>query len=289
MEHWQQRHGAAWSLRLARALDHVGEVIPAAGFLPTEPLWLQRHLAGQSLGLSRYTPEPIRSHWSALIVEPRSGAPGFALCALEGSRLREIERSLADPLCPLSEAPRSPGLRERRICALLVVRFATPPACDDAALLALRQRVMQPLAQRLAAHAAKLVWRRADAASWLLAVADAAGAAQIADICLAHGNVTAAGSGTEEPSPAAPQVLLHAGPVFVGDDPLVGGTVVFGTAFDAASALAAQVPPGSVLATQPFVAQFHLEAAEGLRFEYVGEAARVPGYPGLRLFSLRPA
>jgi hypothetical protein len=283
MQAWQQAHGAAWSLRLARALDHVGEVTVVPGFMPGEPLWLQRRLAAQSLGLSRHAPEPMRSQWSALIVEPGGEPAGFALRALEGSRLREIERSLADPLCPLSEAPRTPGLRERRVCALLVVRFGAGAAHDDAALLRLRQRVLLPLAQRLAEHAPKLLWRHDNATAWQFAVADAASAAVIATLCQAHGTEPA----PEDGSTAAPQLLLHAGPVFVGNDAF-GDNAAFGSALDTATVLASQLPPGSFLATQAYVAQFHLEGAQGYRFEYVGEPVRAPAYSGLRLFSLRP-
>ncbi|HEY1076566.1 MAG TPA: tetratricopeptide repeat-containing protein, partial [Fontimonas sp.] len=286
---WHARYEAGWTMRLARMLERAGEIHPTRGFLPGEARWQRQHVVGRSLGLSRHAPDGIRSQWLGLIVEPVDNALRFGLKALDTTRLRAIERALADRHCPLSEQPRQAGMKERRLCALLVARFGDEQALDDADLARLRTRVFAPLAQQLATLGAKVLLRRSQGLSLLLALDDPQTAARCAAaVAQIHQDALGAAD-TQARLPQEMRLLIHMAPVTVGADPLDAQAGLFGTELAFCEAHAARVPPGGVFVTEAFVAAQGLSGEATHRIEYVGESLSAATTAAERLFNLRPA
>lgn len=286
---WHARHGAGWAMRLARALERAGEVHPTRGFLAGEPRWLRQHVAAKALGLSRQSPEGIRSQWIALRIEPAAGASGFALRSIDTTQLRTIERALAERHCPLSEQPRQPGIQERRLCGILAIHFGDAGALDDAALARLRTRIVAPLAQAIAPHGAKLLMRRMRGHSALIVTDDAEIAARIALAAVQIHQDALAHADAPAELPQEVRLLAHMAPVSCGDDPLEQHPALFGSELAFCETCAVQVPPGSVFATEAFVAALGLVNLGAFRAEYVGESLASPSSASERLFNLRVA
>ncbi len=283
--HWQAQHGHAWSMRLARALDQAHEVSETPGFLPSEPLWTRHAVTTLSMGWSLLTPEQIRSEWIGLMVVPKAVVPGFDVVALPASRVREIERNLLDVHCPLSEEPRVKGVRERRLSAVLVADVSGADALAEEQRPLLLSRALAPLAEAVAGAGSKVLERRAWGSKLALICADAASATELA-LALRQ-QLSEPGTNQAESAKLGVRVLLHFGPVFVGDDPFTQGLLCYGSQVAVAQSGVQSVPTGVVLATEAFSARLILEAADAYRVNYVGEAALAGSARRSRLFSLQ--
>jgi len=283
--HWQGRYGSAWSMRLARALDQAHEVSETPGFLASEPLWMRHAVTTRSMGLSLLTPEQIRSEWIGLTVVPQAAAPGFGVVALPASRVREIERNLLDVHCPLSEEPRMVGVRERRLCAVLVADFSSADELAEDQQPRFQSRVLAPFAAIVSDLGGKVLERKRWGSKLGLVCADAASASALAlalrqlIVELDDDQVGTAKLGM--------RVLLHFGPAFVGEDPLAQGLQCYGSEVALVQSGVPSVPVGAVLATEAFAARLVLEAADTYRLSYVGEAALAAPERRCRLFGLQ--
>lgn len=286
--HWHAQYEAGWTMRLARALDRAGEVQATRGFLAGETRWLRQYAAAKALGLSRQSPEGIRSQWLALRIEPDKGALCLQLRTIDTAQLRSVERGLADRHCPLSEQPRLPGMKERRLCGLLVIRFGSG-VLDDAALARLRTRILAPLAQALEPHAAKLLLKRLQGQSVLIATDDPEIAARIALAAQQIHEDRLANADAQTELPQEIRLLAHMAPISRGDDPFETHSGLYGSELAFCEACATQVPPGSVFVTEAFVAALGLVNLGAFRVEYVGESLASAASAGERLFSLRAA
>ncbi len=280
---WQAQYGSAWSMRLARALDEAHEVSEAPGFLPSEPLWTRHAVTTRSMGWSLLTPEQIRSEWIGLMVVPKSAAPGFDVVTLPASRVRELERNLLDVHCPLSEEPRMKGVRERRLCAVLVADVSGVDGWAEEQRPLFLSRAWAPVATAVAGAGNKVLEHRAWGSKLALICADATCATELA-LALRDqfsdpdaDQIGAARLGV--------RVLLHFGPLFVGDDPFTQGLLCYGSQVALAQSGVESLPAGVVLATEAFSARLVLEAADAYRVSYVGEMALAGSARRSRLFS----
>ncbi len=285
---WHAQYEAGWTMRLARMLERAGEVNPTRGFLAGETRWLRQHVMGKVLGLSRHSPDGIRSQWLGLTVEPDDSALRFRLRAMDNAQLRTIERSLADRHCPLSEQPRQTGMKERRLCAVLVAQFGDDSAVDDPALARLRARVLAPIGQHLATHGAKVLMRKVHGRSMLVVADDPETAARIALSIVNTHNHAQATADTGAALPQEIRLLIHMAPVSQGDDPVENHPSLFGTELLFCETHATHIPPGSVFVTEAFVAALGLAGSAHYRLEYVGESLPSAARADARLFNLKP-
>ncbi|MGB1563480.1 MAG: tetratricopeptide repeat-containing protein [Sinimarinibacterium flocculans] len=282
MTRWQERHGAAWTMRLAQTLANTNETSFVTGYLDREPQWERRGLLARSLGLSRLMPTPLRSDWLAL--QARPAADGFAIDAPDAGRLREEERSLLDPQVPLSEEPRMPGVRERRLVAVLEARLNGIDTLADADHPRCWTRVVGGFAEAFDPADTRLIERRRLGNSLRFIGMDARALTQLAHRL--HASLVDVQGEQSSFAGLGLQTLLHFGPVYVGDDPVESRPAAFGSELLRAGRLATQVPAGLVLATEAFAARLVQESADEAP-TYAGDVpldnARV------RLFSLAPS
>lgn len=66
------------------------------------------------------------------------------------------------------------------------------------------------------------------------------------------------------------RIALHAGPVYLADDPLRGTLNAYGTHINRAARIEPVTAPGSIYASEPFAAALLLEKPDGFRFNYAG-------------------
>lgn len=83
------------------------------------------------------------------------------------------------------------------------------------------------------------------------------------------------------------RVALHAGPVYVGTDPVTGRPTCFGTHVNKAARIEPITPPGQVYASQAFAALAAAEEAPGLQCEYVGQLPLAKGFGTFPMYLLR--
>jgi class 3 adenylate cyclase/tetratricopeptide (TPR) repeat protein len=83
------------------------------------------------------------------------------------------------------------------------------------------------------------------------------------------------------------RVALHAGPVYVGTDPVTGRPTCFGTHVNKAARIEPITPPGQVYASQAFAALAAAEDARGLQCEYVGQLPLAKGFGTFPMYLLR--
>jgi len=83
------------------------------------------------------------------------------------------------------------------------------------------------------------------------------------------------------------RVALHAGPVYVGMDPVTGRSTCFGTHVNKAARIEPITPPGQVYASQAFAALAAAEDAPGLQCEYVGQLPLAKGFGTFPMYLLR--
>lgn len=83
------------------------------------------------------------------------------------------------------------------------------------------------------------------------------------------------------------RVALHAGPVYVGTDPVTGRPTCFGTHVNKAARIEPITPPGQVYASQAFAALAAAEDAPGLQCEYVGQLPLAKGFGTFPMYLLR--
>lgn len=85
-------------------------------------------------------------------------------------------------------------------------------------------------------------------------------------------------------SPMTLRVGLHAGPVFVGLDPVTGRYNAYGVDVSLAARIEPVVPPGEVWASRAFAALAAATGARGLAFESVGAHELAKGAGGRELY-----
>lgn len=83
------------------------------------------------------------------------------------------------------------------------------------------------------------------------------------------------------------RIALHAGPVYVGMDPVTGRSTCFGTHVNKAARIEPITPPGQVYASQAFAALAAAEDAPGLQCEYVGQLPLAKGFGTFPMYLLR--
>jgi class 3 adenylate cyclase len=83
------------------------------------------------------------------------------------------------------------------------------------------------------------------------------------------------------------RVALHAGPVYVGTDPVTGRPTCFGTHVNKAARIEPITPPGQVYASQAFAALAAAEDAPGIQCEYVGQLPLAKGFGTFPMYLLR--
>ena len=83
------------------------------------------------------------------------------------------------------------------------------------------------------------------------------------------------------------RIALHAGPVYVGTDPVTGRTTCFGTHVNRAARIEPITPPGQVYASQAFAALAAAEDVPGLLCEYVGQLPLAKGFGTFPMYLLR--
>jgi tetratricopeptide (TPR) repeat protein len=258
MGRWQQAHGAGWAMRLAQTLGQASDVSFVTGHLDSEPLWERQGLVARALGLSRLMPPPLRSEWFAL--EVRAAGDGFIVEQPAESRVRDEQRRLLDTQVPLSEEPRSGGVRERRLVAFLEVRVHGIDALADHDHPRCWSRLLGGFAGVLDEPETRLIERRRLGHAIRLIGADADRLANLAHRL--HAVLDKMRNDQEGFAGLTMQTLLHFGPVFVGDDPVETRQSCYGAEPLHAGRLVAQVPSGLVLATEPFAARLVHERPE---------------------------
>jgi len=83
------------------------------------------------------------------------------------------------------------------------------------------------------------------------------------------------------------RVALHAGPVYVGTDPVTDRPTCFGTHVNKAARIEPITPPGQVYASQAFAALAAAEDAPGIQCEYVGQLPLAKGFGTFPMYLLR--
>ena len=66
------------------------------------------------------------------------------------------------------------------------------------------------------------------------------------------------------------RIALHAGPVYLAKDPLIGTVNAYGTHVNRAARMEPVTAPGSIYASEPFAAALLLERLDDYRFDYAG-------------------
>jgi class 3 adenylate cyclase len=83
------------------------------------------------------------------------------------------------------------------------------------------------------------------------------------------------------------RVALHAGPAFVGEDPVTGRPTCFGTHVNRAARIEPITPPGQVYVSQAFAAIATAQGIPGLLCEYVGRLPLAKGFGTFPMYLLR--
>ena len=79
----------------------------------------------------------------------------------------------------------------------------------------------------------------------------------------------------------------HFGPVFQGDDPVVGGRTYFGSQVSRTARIEPATPPNQVYVSEPFAAALALEKGTDFDCDYVGLTPLAKGYGAFRMYRLR--
>ncbi len=83
------------------------------------------------------------------------------------------------------------------------------------------------------------------------------------------------------------RVALHAGPVYVGQDPVTGRDTCFGTHVNRAARMEPITPPGQVYASQAYAALAAAEEVPGMVCEFVGQLPLAKGFGTFPMYLLR--
>ncbi|HJW09104.1 MAG TPA: tetratricopeptide repeat-containing protein [Holophagaceae bacterium] len=83
------------------------------------------------------------------------------------------------------------------------------------------------------------------------------------------------------------RVALHAGPVYVGVDPVTGKETCFGTHVNRAARMEPITPPGQVYASQAYAAVAAAEEVPGMVCEFVGQLPLAKGFGTFPMYLLR--
>lgn len=83
------------------------------------------------------------------------------------------------------------------------------------------------------------------------------------------------------------RVALHAGPVFLGPDPVTGRPTCFGTHVNRAARIEPITPPGQVYVSQAFAALAAAREVPGLHCDYVGRLPLAKGYGTFPMYAMR--
>ncbi len=83
------------------------------------------------------------------------------------------------------------------------------------------------------------------------------------------------------------RVALHAGPVFLGPDPVTGRPTCFGTHVNRAARIEPITPPGQVYVSQAFAALAAARGVPGLHCDYVGRLPLAKGFGTFPMYAMR--
>ncbi len=85
------------------------------------------------------------------------------------------------------------------------------------------------------------------------------------------------------------RIGLHAGPVYVGRDPITGARNFFGTHVSRAARIEPITPPGQVYASEAFAALAAGRGAARFGFDYAGQTPMAKGYGTFPMYHVRRA
>ena len=91
----------------------------------------------------------------------------------------------------------------------------------------------------------------------------------------------------ELPADLALRIALHAGPVYVGIDPVTRTRTFFGTHVSRAARIEPITPSGQVYASESFAALAAAQDAKGFACDYAGQIPMSKGYGTFPTFSVR--
>lgn len=277
LEHWQQAHGVAWTLRLGRLLDQVDDVSSALGFLDEEDGWCDTYVGATSLGLSRLAARRLGCGW----LQP--GAQGWSDALPPVPNLDPA--SSAQPV-RAAGPDGEPMLFERRFAGLIFADFAGFSRLSEADLPDFSTRFMSAIAKSLSPMADDILFKHTWGDALHLVTRNTRAAAQCACAIL---------DGLEKERANLPPNLqklelrlsAHFAPVFSGEDPVERNATYFGTQLSFTARIEPVTPPGMIFVTEAFAARIALEAPDEFVMEYAGEIKLAKGYGQSRLFSLR--
>jgi class 3 adenylate cyclase len=109
-----------------------------------------------------------------------------------------------------------------------------------------------------------------------------------AEVCLAVQRRLAQLDGKQlgRDEPPTMRIGAHYGPVFQGNDPIVGSPTFFGRSLSRAARIEPITPPGAVYVTEAFAAILLLESRGEFICTYVGQVPLAKGFGTFRMYDL---
>ncbi len=277
IERWQHSFGPGWAMRLARCLEQAGEISATQGFLEDEQDWAGSHVAAMAQGMARLAARRLGSACRRVELAPSGNPPGYWL------RVDQDGGGTA-PLPAPSPARQRPDA-QRRFVGLIFADIAGFRRLQDEDMPRFWSRVMGGVAQVIARHGDKVLFRHTWGDAINVVTADAATAADIAvaiQACIDEVRQQESGMLRE----IELRLAVHFAPAFAGHDPVENQPNYYGSQLSFTARIEPVTPPGMIFVTEAFAARLALEAPERFAAEYAGEVELAKRFGKYRLFSL---
>ncbi|MDR3415878.1 MAG: adenylate/guanylate cyclase domain-containing protein [Nevskia sp.] len=277
IERWQRVFGAGWAMRLARCLTQVGEFTVSHGFLDEEQEWAGCHVAAMAEGLARLTAQRLGGQCHRVELAATATPPGYWL------------RLDAEGLCSTGLPPPRPAVQpadaQRRFVGLIFADIAGFRRLRDEDMPRFWARVMGSVAQIIARHGERVLFRHTWGDAINVVTDDATTAADIAvaiQSCIDE--VRRSESGPM--SAIELRLAVHFAPAFSGFDPIENVANYYGSQLSFTARIEPVTPPGMIFVTEAFAARLALESPDRFAAEYAGEVELAKRFGKYRLFSL---
>lgn len=277
IERWQRSFGPGWAMRLARCLEQATEVIATQGFLEEEQDWAGSHVAAMAQGLARLAAQRLGNQCRRVELAPATNPPGYWL------RVDADCGSTAQLPAPCPAVQRQDV--KRRFVGLIFADIAGFRRLQDEEMPRFWSRIMGGVAQILARHGDKVLFRHTWGDAINVVTEDAATAAEIAVAiqgCIEDVRRSESGMLRE----IELRLAVHFAPAFAGHDPVENVANYYGSQLSFTARIEPVTPPGMIFVTEAFAARLALESPEGFAAEYAGEVELAKRFGKYRLFSL---
>ncbi|MGQ2930336.1 MAG: adenylate/guanylate cyclase domain-containing protein, partial [Sphingopyxis sp.] len=209
----------------------------------------------------------------------------IALWQAQGGRTVTIAVGGLDRSLEFPPAPKPPEGTRRGLYAILFADFAGFSKLGEAELPIFAQEVMGGIGRVLDEYGEAVLFRNTWGDAVYAIISDPAVAARIALDMQERLDVLPAGLGLEGHQ-AGMRTGIHFGPIYRGQDPVVGNELWYGTEVTRTARIEPVTLVGQIYCTQPMAAMLALGDAREFDCDYVGKVRLAKDYGELALYRL---